>query len=83
MPALNHEQYMEKYKLYLLNKKTDMDKNNKNKKCFLCSSGSLEVTETIGQVIIKCNSKSCESFKLKLPEYHLFTKYNFFFLIKL
>ena len=72
MPALNHEQYMEKYELYLLNKKIDMDKVLKNKKCFVCTSGSLEVTETTGQLIIKCNSKSCESFKLKLPEYHLF-----------
>jgi hypothetical protein len=72
MPALNHEQYMEKYELYLLNKKIDMDKDLKNKKCFACTSGSLEVSETTDQVIIKCNSKSCESFKLKLPEYHLF-----------
>ena len=71
MPALNHEQYMEKYELYLLNKKIDTG-HVQNKKCFACTSGSLEVSETTGLVIIKCNSKSCDGFKLKLPEYHLF-----------
>jgi len=70
MPTLNPEQYMEKYELYMLNKKIDTA-NVQHKKCFACSSGSLEVTETTGLVIIKCNTKSCDGFKLKLPEYHL------------